>query len=620
MELSANGKRITDIEDYCKTLPQTHKWRDLDIPANDYPIIKEMLYELYELFAEDQSASDITPEKAFKQLQKKYRRVVKPSHFTQVYLEEVELGTLKRNKRLESALITSRCRGISGVSVVTIFLSPYPAGQKFSCKWDCAYCPNEPGQPRSYLFGEPGVLRANQNGFDCVKQMLSRIHAYKVNGHPTDKFEVLILGGTIHSYPKEYLEEFMRDIFYAANVCGDTLPHRPPLSLEAEKATNTYSEHRVIGVTVETRPDCITAQELRAFRRWGVTRVQLGVQHTHDDVLRAVNRGCTHTHTLAALKMLRDSCFKVDIHIMPNLPGSTPEKDLDMMDTVLTELQPDQVKVYPCETTPFTKILADYKSGKYKPYSDKELEDVIIYWKSNVHPWIRNNRIVRDIPDNYIIAGVPSSSERCVYQKRMKELNRQCKCIRCREAGRFPDADPATGSLAIRSYEAQGGREYFISWENEDRTILFGFLRLRVLPENQQNTVFPELTDVALIRELHVYGRTLRVGTSADSESVQHHGIGRKLMKAAEEIAYGFGYRKIAVISGVGVRNYYMKLGYSLNNASNNGWGAKHECGGEFMIKTLQSPYYKYMDNVANIIAILCVIVAASLALIAGFH
>jgi ELP3 family radical SAM enzyme/protein acetyltransferase len=566
--VSQLGKSIADIEDSVRSLPANHVWHDLSVPAAHVIPIKAFLADLIRgLDAKEE------PNALRRRLQKVHKRVIKPSHFTQVYLEGVEAGLYTRNKALEEMLITSRCRGISGVTVVTIFLSAYPDGQAFSCKWNCHYCPNEPGQPRSYVFGEPGVLRANQCGFDCAEQMWSRINTYRVNGHPTDKFEVLILGGTIHSYPKAYLERFMRDMYYAANACADPATNRKPRgTLEAEIAANSAGEHRIIGVTVETRPDCINAAELRDFRKWGVTRVQLGVQHTDDAVLRGVNRGHGLKHTESALKLLKDNCFKVDIHLMPNLPGATPAGDKAMFDYTLAHLHPDQVKIYPCTTMPFTKILEDYKAGTYRPYSNEELIDVVLHWKDNVHPWIRNNRIVRDIPDNYIVAGVKCSNQRLEFQEIHKARGGVCRCIRCREAGRYPSASSADGKLVQRSFVAQGAQEIFISWESEDEKVLFGFLRLR-LPSHtaEVHAVFPELDGAALIRELHVYGRTFAVGTNASNASVgsvgvaQHSGIGRRLLAAAEQVARAKGYPKIAVISGVGVRRYYEGHGYALD-------------------------------------------------------
>jgi ELP3 family radical SAM enzyme/protein acetyltransferase len=573
-----NGTAIADIEDAARTAPATHTWRDLSVPTAEVEPIKAFLRDLIAGLVAKEPQKELV-----KRLQRAHKRVIKPSHFTQIYLEEQEAGRLPYCKELEELLITARCRGISGVTVVTIFLSAYPDGQQFSCKWNCHYCPNEPGQPRSYVFKEPGVLRANQCGFDCAEQMWTRINTYRVNGHPTDKFEVLILGGTIHSYPKSYLENYMRDMYYAANTCGTpAATRRAKLNLFEEKEINTASEHRIIGVTVETRPDCINPVELRDFRRWGVTRVQLGVQHTDDAILKRVNRGHGLKHTEAAIKLLKDNCFKVDIHLMPNLPGATPDADKAMFDYTLDRLHPDQVKIYPCTTMPFTQILEDYKAGKYVPYSNEELTDVVLYWKDRVHPWIRNNRIVRDIPDSYIVAGVKTSNQRLEFQTIHKARGGVCRCIRCREAGRHPGADPAAGKLTTRVFEAQGGREIFLSWESADESVLFGFLRLR-LPAPGTTPVFAELAETALIRELHVYGRTFAVGTHATSASVgnvgvaQHLGIGRRLMAAAERIARTNGFARIAVISGVGVRRYYESLGYTL----------QEDGLGEFMIKLL---------------------------------
>ncbi len=589
--MAENGRAITDIEDAARSAPTDHVWRDLSVPTADVEPIKAFLADLLTGLSPQTTTGGQgrveSNKELVKRLQKKHKRVVKPSHFTAIYLEECEAGRMTRNKALEELLITARCRGLSGVTVVTIFLSANPDGQQFSCKWNCHYCPNEPGQPRSYVFKEPGVLRANQCGFDCAEQMWTRINTYRVNGHPTDKFEILILGGTIHSYPKAYLERYMRDMYYAANTCCDPAPaRRARLTIQEEKEINASSEHRIIGVTVETRPDCITPAEITDFRRWGVTRVQLGVQHTDDAILARVNRGHGLKHTLAAMKMLKDNCFKVDIHLMPNLPGATPAGDKAMFDYVLDNLHPDQVKIYPCTTMPFTRILEDYKAGAYMPYDNDALTDVVLYWKDKVHPWIRNNRIVRDIPDSYIVAGVKNSNQRLEFKDLHAARGGVCRCIRCREAGRFPDADPADGVLMTQMYEAQGAQEVFITWESKDARVLFGFLRLRLPRAETCAPHFRELVNTALIRELHVYGRTFAVGTSAHSASVgnvgvaQHLGIGRRLLSTAEQVAQKAGYNRIAVISGVGVRRYYESAGYALEEAGL----------GEFMVKLLP-PY-----------------------------
>lgn len=593
-------EEINTIIKQCTEKPINYVWKDMTVPLSEYPMYISILNDL----VSHKNLKNIT-EKEERQIWKKYKIYPKKGHITEVYLNQLDKNEFERNKDLEYYLISKRCRGISGVSVVTVFLSPYPNGQKFSCNWNCHYCPNEPGQPRSYLFGEPGVLRANQNGFDCVKQMYSRIDSYKMTGHPTDKFEILILGGTIYSYPKEYLETFMRDIFYAANTCYNKFG-RESKSLEEEQLENENGEHKIIGITIETRPDCINKSELEYFRKWGVTRVQLGVQHTDDNILKKVNRGHGLKDTINACKTLRDNCFKFDIHLMPNLPGSNKEKDKEMMDYVLKNIHPDQVKLYPTETTPFTKILEDYKEGKYKPYGNEDLEEVCIYWLERVHPWIRNNRIIRDIPNYYIVDGVKTSNQNQEFQDIMKKDGKECKCIRCREAGRHENENPHNGELVIREYEVAGGTEYFISWESkpsngkeaknylelgykEPRKTLFGFVRLRI---NNRNTdyIFKELEGCGLIRELHVYGRTLKSSDKNNGE-VQHIGIGKTLMKEAEKIIITHGLKKSAVIAGIGTRNYYRKIGYERVNT--------------FMIKKL----FDWRTFNRNLFVILCLFI-----------
>ena len=308
-------------------------------------------------------------------------------------------GILEKGLPLRRFLIKKAQKSQSGVIVITVFTSAYPKvgekEQKFSCKWNCYYCPNEPGQPRSYLHDEPGVLRANRNDFDAVKQFLDRAVTLAVNGHPIDKVELLVLGGTWESYPVEYQETFIRDLFYAANTFFER-NKRERKSLEEEKKINEKTQCKIIGLTLETRPDCITKEELVRFRKYGCTRVQLGIQHTNDDILKKINRGHTNQDAIRAIQLLRDVGYKMDIHLMPNLPGSSPEMDTEMFNYVLNspDLQADQWKIYPCEVTPWTVIKKWYDEGKFIPYSDEKLIEVIKAVKVKVHPWIRLNRVV----------------------------------------------------------------------------------------------------------------------------------------------------------------------------------------------------------------------------------
>ncbi|KAG5481946.1 hypothetical protein LSCM1_05658 [Leishmania martiniquensis] len=475
---------------------------------------------------------------------------------------------------LERYLVSKAPRSQSGVLVVTVFTSAYPDGQNFSCQWNCYYCPNEPGQPRSYLLNEPGVRRANRLQFDPCRQFEERVRSLLAIGHPADKVELLVLGGTWESYPRLYRERFIRDLFYAANTMFDPpqAPRRPPLDLLQEQLLNESAHCKIIGVTLETRPDTINPEMLVELRRLGCTRVQLGVQHTDDGILALVNRQCTREDTANAIKLLKDSCFKVDIHLMPDLPGASPAIDKAMFDDVLASpyLQADQWKIYPCQTTPFSVIEQWYKDGKYRPYGLESLIDVLLYAKARVHPWIRINRVIRDIPVDYILAGVEVANLRQLLAHMLRERGDRCRCIRCREVkGDKAVAEKLKSAiLQERRYEASEGTEVFLSVEmpTEDATIL-GFLRLRLNIRNWE-TPFSELVPCALIRELHVYGNLLPTyvegAGGARAPAAQHTGIGQRLLERAEAIAMAEGYSHIAVISGVGARGYYKRHGYRL--------------------------------------------------------
>ena len=505
-----------------------------------------------------------------------------------------------RNPFLESWLITKAPRSQSGVLVVTVFTSSNPDGQKFSCKWNCYYCPNEPGQPRSYLLNEPGVRRANRLGFDPVLQFRDRVKALEDIGHPADKVELLVLGGTWESYPEGYRERFIRDLFYAANTYfDDESTRRPPLDLLQEQLMNEIAKCKIIGVTLETRPDTVNPKTVRTLRKYGCTRVQLGVQHTNDGILLLINREQTREDVSRAIRLLKDACFKVDIHLMPDLPGTTPQLDKDMFDDVLysPELQADQWKIYPCQTTPFTLIKQWYEEGKYESYGIDELMEVILYVKRKVHPWIRLNRVIRDIPIEYVLAGCERANLRQLLGIKLEKEGRYCPCIRCREVKGDKETNEKlrTAVLKERAYDASGGKEIFLSYETPDERTIFGFLRLRFagIKRADEEEPFPELGMCGLIRELHVYGNLISTyDASGVEQKAQHTGIGTKLLQRAEEITRSKGMFKIAVISGIGVRTYYHKRGYRVVN--------RHEGG--FMIKEL-SPSSGAMELISSVAA-----------------
>lgn len=478
-----------------------------------------------------------------------------------VYINEI-------NKTPPRDLIKKASRSVYGILNVCVFTSPYPEytdengvkqKQMFSCKHNCYYCPMEPDQPRSYLRDEPGVARANDCGFDCVKQFHMRLDQYKGMGHTLDKIEFEVSGGTWSEYPEEYQVEFIRDGYYAANVYGQV--ERERYSLEREIELNENADIHIIGLTIETRPDTITKDELYKFRKYNVTRVQIGVQHTDNAILKKINRGCTIEQSKEGIKMLLNNCFKVDIHLMPMLPKSTPEKDKEMFDQVLydPDLQVDQWKVYPTSVVPWSVLETWYNKGKYKPYSMDELFEVLIYMKQRVHNRIRLIRIVRDINEHYILGACNVSHTRQLLHKEMEKRNLICKCIRCRSA---KDDTIGEYKMKVEEFTASGCKEYFISYVSLNELTLYGFCRLRLPKDNKDQ--LEEIKEHALIRELHVYSTLVPV--SCKTSKVQHNGFGKKLLKMAESIAVYNGYRNIAVISGVGVRNYYRQRGYELDN------------------------------------------------------
>lgn len=616
------------------------------------------------------------------QIDNKFTQVTKVGILIYMY----QLGRMngkykKEDLELEKYIKVRDVRENSGVMVFSIFTSAFPYGPKggnegkdggskegaFSCKYNCAFCPSEPGQPKSYMAGEPGVDRAIQNDYDPIKQVFSRAIQYVQQGHIVDKIEVIIQGGTWDSYEEDYRVEFVRDIYYAFNVFMNYLqtliapsPNPSPnpsfnfngcalrgkLSLEEEIKINETGMCRVIGLTPETRPDQINYKTIQFLRRIGATRLQIGVQHLNDDILRYVERGCYRKHTENAIRMLKDNGFKVDAHLMLDLPappgyeGRMPDIDADMLTEFNTNpaFKVDQLKIYPCMVTPYTKIKEWYEQGIYKPYGEdivktseekiefrklskidkvnKRLENPlyknILTFYTQIHPSIRTNRIIRDLPSKILLGGTMRLGMRSEIERDIDTLGLVATCIRSREIGNYKNVNLhmhlKEPELKVLEFESSGGIEYFLSYESEyvypdnkgSRSILFSFLRLRLSKNagctDKGKVIFPDLCDTALVRELHTYGpvtpckenqdlyasgniSNLLMRSSAGLDISQHKGYGKKLLQKAEEIAFNNGYKKIAVIAGIGVRNYYRKQGY-VHDTSN----------GCFQLKHLQQP------------------------------
>lgn len=619
---------IKDIEDIFSTNKNT--------PEIDLVKMKNFVAELIRITSDQDDAKQIT--KNTRTLNRKYKihpskkdiRLTYYKHFINVSISDT----------LKLWMIKTSMRSASGVLVVTVTLAPSwgkTKGRKkgtFSCSKDCYYCPQETDlegndtQPRSYLSGEPAMRRALRSNFDIRGQFVDRINSYIAQGNINlieeekngKKIEVIVSGGTWDCFPLDYRDTVINELYWVANTCyGED---RPMLSLEDETHINETARFRIIGLTLETRPDSISKANIKRYRRYGVTRIQIGIQHYDDEILRKVNRECYTKDTIKAIRLLKQAGLKVVCHLMPDLPGSTPDLDRWMFQQALDnpDLRFDDVKIYPtaiCKSSDPERIvrskIADwYKDGSYVPYAETDLQsliEVIAYYMANVQPWVRVQRIIRDIPKHEVEAGngiMPNLRQ--VIDKYMKDNDMKCNEIRKMEV-RNRNHLNQQAELIVRKYEASEGIEYHLSMEayrsndsNDSTNIvpdvisesskdlneylaLFGFLRLRLDPDPGGKFI-REINNAALIREVHVYGRSEGVG-SKQNKSSQHRGYGQYLMKVAEKLALQHGYNKIAVIAGVGTREYYKnKCGYHLE--------------GTYMIKYLKRQYIEEVSSIPN--------------------
>ena len=467
------------------------------------------------------------------------------------YHKLLKHGSIKRQEMLEKLLKKRAIRTLSGVAPIAVLTKPY------KCPGQCLFCPSESKMPKSYLSNEPAVMRAILCKFDPYKQVKMRLDALKMTGHDTDKCELIVMGGTWSYLPKKYQDWFIKR-------CFDGFNGKVAKNLTQAQKWNEKAKYRVIGLTLETRPDYITPKEILRMRELGATRVEIGVQTIDDKILKLNKRGHLIEQIIKATKLLKDAGFKISYHMMPNLPGSTPAKDLAMFKKLFTDqnFQPDMLKIYPCVVTKTSELYKWLKQGRYKPYSDKQLLELLIKIKKIIPPYVRISRLIRDIPKESIMAGNKISNLRQLIQEEFKRTGQFCQCIRCREA-RNQTFSLKGFKLKIRKYKASQGLEYFLSYESKDGKTLFAFLRLRIYKSNQDVLkILPELQDTAMIREVHTYGQLIPLNSK--QTAVQHIGLGKRLILEAEKIAKKQGYKKIAVISGIGVREYYKNLGYSL--------------------------------------------------------
>ncbi len=477
------------------------------------------------------------------------------------YSQMIQEGTVQRNEQLWQLFTKRKIRNLSGVAVITVLTKPY------YCPGRCVYCPTEARMPKSYLANEPGAARALRNEFDPYRQVATRLESLRANGHSTDKCELIVLGGTWTVYPKKYQTWFLKRCFDACNESSPTSRSWPARSWKEAKQKNETASHRVIGLTLETRPDHIDYAEARRLRWLGCTRVQLGVQTTDQAVLDLIKRDQTNEQVITATRILKEAGFKISHHYMQGLPGATIASDIKTIEDAFQtpDFQPDHVKIYPTVVVKSAVLYRWWKEGKYTPYTQEELTQLLVEIKRRVPEWVRIERLIRDIPGDSIIAGNTTTNLRQL----MQQMGVQCRCIRCREPR---DASVALRDVELvrREYEASGGREIFLSYESRDRRTIYAFTRLRL--QRLEHHWMPVLQDAAIIREIHTYGKL--VPLAQEHGEVQHVGFGRRLMAEAERIAVEEGYHRVAVIAGIGVREYFRKLGYVLEE--------------EYMVKTLQ--------------------------------
>jgi elongator complex protein 3 len=465
--------------------------------------------------------------------------------------------SIRPNLEVEKTLRVKEVRSLSGIVVVSVLTKPYP------CPGKCIFCPTQKNVPKSYIKEEPAVSRAIALQYHPYKQVQTRIRILEDNGHPTDKIDLRIIGGTWSYYPKKYRAWFINQCLKAANEYnGKKTKTR---TLESLQKQNETARHRIIGIMIETRPDYINLQEIENLRNFGVTMVELGIQSIYDDVLIKNKRGSSNKDIVLATKLLKNAGFKICYQVMPNLLGSTPKRDIAMFKEIFTnpDYQPDYLKIYPCALLKEADLYKYWERKEYKPYNEKTLTNVLLEIKKLVPYYCRIQRIIRDIPSDYVIqGGAKISNIRQTLEKLSKRQGWRCKCIRCREIKSNISKNEKI-ILFREDYPASNGKEIFLSFENENRTLLYSLLRLRI--PNQDNEFLLEIKNSAIIREIHTYGQLTQIGKKGLAS--QHKGLGKALIKEAEKITKESGFKKMTIISGVGVRGYYRKQGYKLRNS-----------------------------------------------------
>jgi len=435
---------------------------------------------------------------------------------------------------------------LAGVTPVAVMCKPRKCNHG-----TCLYCPSL-NVPQSYTPKSPPVLRASILKYNAFEQIKSRLKAFRLMNHPTSKIELIIMGGNFLEYNSIYQKNFVKS-------CYDALNGEISKDLESAKRLNETALHRCVALCIETRPDSCDNKNIKKMLHWGATRVEIGVQCLDDKIYKKVNRGHDVKSVMQATKLLKGAGFKVGYHMMLGLPESNPKKDLEMFKKLFKNpnFKPDQLKIYPCQVIRGAELVEWYKKGKYHPYSKDDVQELIIKIMKIIPNYCRVMRVMREIPPEFLIAGIKRIDLRRDIEAELKKSKKKIKEIRFREIG-FVIRDLKKGQkinnklkLKINKYNASNGDEYFLEFVNKDN-ILFGLCRLRIVNNN------------AFIRELHIYGQALSLGEKG-KEFGQHKGLGKKLIREVEKIIKKQGINKLKIISGVGVRQYYKKLGYKLD-------------------------------------------------------
>jgi len=493
----------------------------------------------------------------------------------------LENATPDERKIIAAVIRKKPTRTISGVAIVAVMCKPHkcPHGR-------CLYCPESDIAPPSYTGEEPAALRARMFNFDPYLQVYNRLLQLESIGHPLDKVELIIMGGTFPSYFMDYQEWFVTKCLQAMNNFGvkevsvnsdpsqnfkkSDLTDRIKIPgrfryLKDTQKKNENSDIRCVGMTFETRPDYCKTEDVDRMLEMGVTRVELGVQTIYNYIYKRIERGHTVEDTIESARILRDSGIKVAMHLMPGLFADF-DRDLRIFKRLFSDerFKPDMLKIYPCLVTKGSKLHEMWEKGEYSPYTSEEAVNLIVEIKKILPKWVRTMRIQRDIPSPLIEAGVKKSNLGELVYRKLHSQDINCKCIRCREVGHKASygIEPELNNVKFlkEEYKAGNGDELFLSFEDTKKDILIGFLRLRI-PSLKAHR--PEIDNkTALIRELHVYGSMMPLGEK-DENAWQHMGYGEKLLVEAQKIASEvYDKDKILVTSGIGVRNYYRKFGF----------------------------------------------------------